>query len=82
MASVVQVVQPPVPGQEPPVPEVNADGVAQEAPEASNDEAATDDNNIFEDPTPPQALEGRLAGLEPQVGTPQMMLSDAVSAGG
>ena len=82
VASVVQVEHLPVQGQEP---EVNSDpaGVpkeAQEAVHASNEEAI-DDKNIFEDPTPPQALEGKLSGLEPLVGTPQTTLVDAVSAG-
>ena len=40
-----------------------------------------DEADVFEDPTPPQALEGRLAGLEPIIGYPQMSLSEAVSAG-
>merc|ERR1712050_122155 len=53
---------------------------ASEPVHANNDEA-TDDNEIFEDPTPPQALEGRLSGLEPVIGTPQMTLGDAVAAG-
>ena len=82
VASVVQVEHLPVQGQEP---EVNPDpaGVpkeAQEAVQALNEEAI-DDKNIFEDPTPPQALEGKLSGLEPLVGTPQTTLVDAVSAG-
>ena len=82
VASVVQVEHLPVQGQEP---EVNSDpaGVPKEAQEAVQrlDEEAIDDKNIFEDPTPPQALEGKLSGLEPLVGTPQTTLVDAVSAG-
>ena len=85
VASVVQVEHLPVQGQEPSVPEVNSDpaGVPKEAQEAvqAGNEEAIDDKNIFEDPTPPQALEGKLSGLEPLVGTPQTTLVGAVSAG-
>ena len=79
VASVVQVVQPP-PGAN-----VDTEGsVVPPAPAKSthvNTEETTDENDIFEDPTPPQKLEGRLAGLEPVIGTPQMTLGDAVGAG-
>lgn len=40
-----------------------------------------DDTDVYEDPTPPQALEGRLAGLEPVIGSPQMTLGEAIDAG-
>jgi len=84
VASVVQGIQPPsVVGNNGVEPE-NSGGrlaaAASETAHANNDEA-TDDNEIFEDPTPPQALEGRLSGLEPVIGTPQMTLGDAVAAG-
>ena len=46
---------------------------------------ATDDQeegqDVLEDPTPPQKLEGKLAGLEPIIGTPQISLDEAVKAG-
>merc|ERR1712223_1998349 len=40
-----------------------------------------DDSDVLEDPTAPQPLEGRLAGLEPVIGSPQMTLGEAVGAG-
>lgn len=54
---------------------------AEQANAAHEEAAPANDEEIFEDPTPPQALEGRLAGVEPLVGTPQMTLADAVAAG-
>jgi len=84
VASVVQGIQPPPAVGSGGVEPENSGGTpataASEPVHANNDEA-TDDNDIFEDPTPPQALEGRLSGLEPVIGTPQMSLGDAVAAG-
>jgi hypothetical protein len=40
-----------------------------------------DDSDVLEDPTAPQPLEGRLAGLEPVIGSPQLTLGEAVGAG-
>ena len=40
-----------------------------------------DDSDVLEDPTAPHPLEGRLAGLEPVIGSPQMTLGEAVGAG-
>lgn len=67
----------PVPQQQ------DGEAVAAQAEQANagHEEAAVDDAEYFEDPTPPQPLEGRLAGLEPLVGYPQMTLADAVAAG-
>merc|ERR1719479_146521 len=67
-------VQPP-----PPVPEVETNSASSEPVHINENEQ--DETDVFEDPTPPQALEGRLAGLDPVIGTPQMSLGDAVAAG-
>ena len=54
----------------------NSNGIADEAANAN-----VDDNDVFEDPTLPQKLVGRLAGVEAIFGHPQMKLSDAIDAG-
>lgn len=43
--------------------------------------AENDDSEVFEDPTQPQPLEGRFAGLEAMFGNPQMTLAESISAG-
>ena len=77
----VQVQAPTVPGTEEANPAVVAEPVAVQPPAGAVAQEEQDEADVFEDPTRPQALEGRLAGLEPIIGYPQMSLSEAVSAG-
>merc|ERR1712141_878266 len=77
----VQVQAPTVPGTEEANPAGAAEPVAVQPPAGAVVQEEQDEADVFEDPTPPQALEGRLAGLEPIIGYPQMSLSEAVSAG-
>ena len=68
----------------PPLPE--AEAAASVAANANSSESEQDDQDkasqdVLVDPTPPQKLEGELAGLEPIIGTPQITLNEAVSAG-
>jgi len=64
----------------PPPPTANS-----EQPQHPSSSTTVDDQeesqDVLEDPTPPQKLEGKLVGLEPIIGTPQTSLSEAVSAG-
>lgn len=67
----------------PPLSEVEC-ATANSEPQHSSSTTVDDQEesqDILEDPTPPQKLEGKLAGLEPIIGTPQTSLGEAVSAG-
>ena len=77
----VQVQAPSVPTVAPNAEEVNSASISTSEPVQQTVPEEQDDSDVLEDPTAPQPLEGRLAGLEPVIGSPQMTLGEAVGAG-
>jgi len=78
----VQVQAPSVPTVAPNAEEVNSASISTSGePVQQTVPEEQDDSDVLEDPTAPQPLEGRLAGLEPVIGSPQMTLGEAVGAG-